>query len=252
MDHLSVNIGDRIGALELGDRMAGHADDMLEKAANGLYPQSHNPNCPPQPTQACTIRGLNCVSDDALEAASAELALSPTSVQFGCRTRLCAGDDALESAGAYLNPPPMPTQVRTGCSSLPTLGCRIDDGALEAAGAYLNPPPQPTQMRMGCGLPPTLVCRIDDGALESAGVDMNPPPSVHCGGFTAPPVCRFVDDDALEAAGGMALGPTAPGGCPLTGRCRIDDGALEAAGMELNPGPTFVATGCLPRTQLCR
>ena len=268
MNHPSTDIGNHIGALEWGGHMAGHTDDILEKAANGLYPQSHNPNCPPQPTQACTIRGLNCVSDDALEAAGAELALSPTSVQFGCQTRLCAGDDALEAAGAYLNPPPMPTQVRTGCGGLPTLGCRIDDGALEAASgvAVLSP----TSAIAGCAL--SAMCRIGDDALESFGAsmapqvtqnivclprfiddgaleaaaEMHPGPSIGCGG-TMPPVCRFVDDDALEAIGAsMGPSPTTPPTClgvPTLG-CRIDDDALEAAGASMGPSPTTPPT-CL-------
>ena len=73
-----------IGALELGDHMGGHTDDMLERAATGLYPQSHSPNCPPQPTQVCTVMRATCVSDSALEAA-AETALG------GPRTQVVAG-----------------------------------------------------------------------------------------------------------------------------------------------------------------
>ena len=66
------------------------------------------------------------------------------------------GDDALESAGAYLNPPPGPTQVRTGCGIPPTIvACRIDDGALEAA---LASGPPATIVNGGC-IPPTALCR---------------------------------------------------------------------------------------------
>jgi hypothetical protein len=97
-------------------------------------------------------------------------------------------DGVLESAGAYLNPPPQPTQVRTGCGIPPTIvACRIDDGALESAGAYLNPPPQPTQARTGCGLPLTLVCRIDDGALEAVVASGPPATMVGC----VPPTLPF-------------------------------------------------------------
>jgi hypothetical protein len=55
------NISSQIGALELGEHVAGHDDDVLEAAETG-----------PNTTVYCTMRGPGgCATDGALEAAGA-------------------------------------------------------------------------------------------------------------------------------------------------------------------------------------
>jgi hypothetical protein len=136
-------------------------------------------------------------------------------------------------------------------------GC--GDDALESAGAYLNPPPQPTQVRTGCGLPLTLACRISDDALEAAGanVALGGPPTAFpiCGmPVTAYPPCPRIGDDMLLRAAETTMSgppPTAhSGGCTiLRGSCATD-GMLEAA---LASGPPATMVSCVPPTlPFCR
>jgi hypothetical protein len=132
-----------------------------------------------------------------------------------------------------------------------------DDGVLESAGAYLNPPPQPTQVRTGCGLPPTIVaCRIDDSGLEAAGANValggTPTAFPMCGPpVTAYPLCPRIGDDALLRAAETTMSgqpPTAhSGGCTiLRGSCATD-GVLESAGANLALGPTQIGPLCRPQ-----
>jgi len=138
-------------------------------------------------------------------------------------------------------------------------GC--GDDALESAGAYLNPPPGPTQVRTGCGIPPTIVaCRIDDGALEAAGANLalggTPTAFPMCGPpVTAYPICPRIGDDALLRAAEttMSVQPATAhsGGCTiLRGSCATD-GVLEAA-LASGPPATIVSGSCIPPTALCR
>jgi hypothetical protein len=136
-----------------------------------------------------------------------------------------------------------------------------DDGALESAGAYLNPPPQPTQVRTGCGLPLTLACRIDDGALllASETIMSGPPPTARSGGCTILRGSCATDgalelgdhleshsDGVLEAHMADSSAPTFY--CYITKMQCIDDGALEAAGANV-ANPTGL--GCKTQPAMC-
>ena len=62
-------------------------------------------------------------------------------------------------------------------------------------------------------------------------------------------------DGSLEVSAAIIqLGMTvSPAACPITQVCRIDDGALEAAGTNMALGPTLGNHGCgaVPRTNYC-
>ena len=91
---------------------------------------------------------------------------------------------------------------RIGALELGALGA-YDDGVLE--NAALNAGPQPTQFGF-----PGCFGRIDDGALEASVATVYAGPT----GMTCPPpqtmrpICRYIDDAALETAAAHAdVGP---------------------------------------------
>jgi hypothetical protein len=100
MDNLSTitDISSQIGALELGDYLTYCDDGVLETAAHAsVGPTMGN----------CTVVRMYCVSDNALEAAGANMALGGTPTAFPIcgspvtQYPLCPriGDDALLRAG---------------------------------------------------------------------------------------------------------------------------------------------------------
>jgi hypothetical protein len=74
------NISSMIGALELGDNLAGHNDGVLEAAGEFAGPSPVRTT----PQGACWPRTQFCISDSALEAAGANEA-QPTG--FTCKTQ---------------------------------------------------------------------------------------------------------------------------------------------------------------------
>jgi hypothetical protein len=83
------NLSSQIGALEFGGHLTSFADGVLEAAGVAPGP-THVQICVP------TIKGFNCVSDAALEVASAKA--GPAT--FAPGRPFCASDDAaLELAG---------------------------------------------------------------------------------------------------------------------------------------------------------
>ena len=100
----STDIRSQIGALELSDLMDNHGDGVLEEAGMSMG-DTQRPTMP-RPFG-------NCISDGALEAAGANMALGPTEVNCGRNPTIvfrCASDGALEAAG--VNPNNLPTLPR--------------------------------------------------------------------------------------------------------------------------------------------
>ena len=103
------NISNQIGALELGDNLGGYGDGALEAAGEFAGPSPVRTT----PQGACWPRTQFCISDSALEAAGANVAIGPS--VGACRpppTLLrCVSDSALERAAdtAMSDQPPLPT-----------------------------------------------------------------------------------------------------------------------------------------------